>query len=84
MPKNIKKTDEIKVFRKAFCRKLPFHFSHVSEIVDGVEVLWFTTGENAIFDDPQNPETSCYCEDHEKCLKRGVGNVSPCYHSKMN
>jgi scavenger receptor class B, member 1 len=49
----------------------------------GVEVYWFTPSEYSIHDDLENPDTSCYCDSLEKCYKKGIGNVSPCYHGAL-
>lgn len=79
--KKVTKSDKLMVFRPAFCRKLAFYFSYAEELLNGVEVYWFTPNEFSLADNLENPDTSCYCDKLEKCYKRGVGNVSPCYHS---
>ncbi|CRK96535.1 CLUMA_CG009959, isoform A, partial [Clunio marinus] len=78
--KNVTKTDNLFVYRPGFCRRLGFHFSHSEYLIDGIEVLWFVVDINSLYDHPDNPETSCYCDKLEKCYQRGIGNASPCYH----
>lgn len=79
-PQNISKNEEFRVYRKAFCRTLPIRFDHAGEL-DGLEAYFFELAENAFDSDMDDPNSSCFCTD-TKCLKKGLGNITPCYYSK--
>lgn len=80
-PKSIKKNETFKVYRKAFCRTLPIRFSHSGEH-NGIEAYWFSLADNAFDDSDVDPASMCYCNKGKKCMKRGLGNITPCYYSK--
>lgn len=82
-PKNISKTEKFKVFRKAFCRTLPIEYSH-SGTEYGVNAYWFKLADNAFDDTLEDPDTMCYCSKDKTCMKRGLGNITPCYYSKIS
>ena len=79
-PRNIHKGETFRVYRKAFCRSLPIQYSH-SETVNGFKGYKFKLKENAFDSDLGDSETSCYCK-NKRCLKKGLGNIAPCYYSK--
>ncbi|CRK92365.1 CLUMA_CG005909, isoform A [Clunio marinus] len=79
-PKNISKTDGFRVYRKAFCRTLPIQYSHSGRQY-GIEGYWFKLSDNAFHDSIDDPETSCYCSKEKTCMKRGLGNITPCYYN---
>lgn len=70
---------EFRVYRKAFCRTIQMKHSH-SDRVRGTDVEWFRFDENAFSNDVNDPDSSCYC-DNGRCLKQGLGDISPCYYS---
>lgn len=78
----MKKNETFKVYRKAFCRTLPIRFSHSGEH-NGIEAYWFTLADNAFDDSDVDPASKCYCNRGKKCMKRGLGNITPCYYSKL-
>lgn len=80
-PKNISRNEKFKVYRKAFCRTLPIHYDH-SGLQYGIEAYWFKLSENAFDDSLDDPETMCFCNKDRTCMKRGLGNITPCYYSK--
>lgn len=79
-PRNISKTEVFNVYRKTFCRNLPIQFSHEARIY-GYDGYWFKLADNAFDSYNDDPASSCYC-DNKQCLKKGLGNISPCYYSK--
>lgn len=81
-PKNISETEIFNVYRKAFCRILPIKYSHAGRL-NGLEAYWFTLAADAFDNDIDDTKSSCYCTDN-KCLRKGLGNITPCYYSKYN
>ncbi|CAD6995134.1 unnamed protein product [Ceratitis capitata] len=78
-PRNIHKGETFRVYRKAFCRSLPIQYSH-PETVNGFKGYKFKLKENAFDSDLGDAETSCYCK-NKRCLKKGLGNIAPCYYN---
>ncbi|XP_017478631.1 PREDICTED: lysosome membrane protein 2-like, partial [Rhagoletis zephyria] len=78
-PRNIHKGETFRVYRKAFCRSLPIQYSH-PETVNGFKGYKFKLKENAFDSDLDDAETSCYCKS-KHCLKKGLGNITPCYYN---
>lgn len=81
-PKHITNTSTFKIYRKAFCRTLTIHYSHSGKQY-GIDAYWFKLAENAFDDSVDDPETSCYCKGEKTCMKRGLGNITPCYYSEI-
>ncbi|CAO1422491.1 unnamed protein product [Diamesa tonsa] len=79
-PKSIKKNETFKVYRKAFCRTLPIKYTHSGEH-NGIEAYWFSLADNAFDDSEVDPASMCYCNKGKKCMKRGLGNITPCYYN---
>jgi hypothetical protein len=71
------------VYRKAFCRTLPIEYSHTGEL-DGLEAYWFQLTDNAFESNADDPESTCYCDSNKKCLKKGLGKITPCYYSEYH
>lgn len=80
-PRNITKGETFRIYRKAFCRTLPISYSHPG-VVNGIEAYHFKLSSTAFDSDLHDPETSCFCKGN-KCLKKGLGNMTPCYYSKL-
>lgn len=80
-PKNVTKSEKFKIYRKAFCRHLPILYSHSGKI-SGVDAYWFELSEKAFYDRMDDNDTKCFCETESSCLKKGLGNIAPCYYSK--
>lgn len=81
-PRNIQKNETLKLYRKAFCRTLPIHFSHSGKH-NGIEAYWFKLADNVFDDSLDDPESMCYCRGEKTCMKKGLGNITPCYYSKI-
>ena len=80
-PQNISQNEVFRVYRKAFCRTLPIKFTHTGK-QDGLDAYWFALADNAFDDDIDDETSSCYCNSGQ-CLKKGLGNITPCYFSKF-
>ncbi|KAJ6637985.1 Scavenger receptor class B member 1 [Pseudolycoriella hygida] len=78
-PQNISQNEEFRVYRKAFCRTLPIRFDHAGEM-DGLQAYYFELAENAFDSEIDDPSSSCFCS-NGKCLKKGLGNITPCYYN---
>lgn len=74
--------EKFKVYRKAFCRTLPIHYSHSGKQY-GIDAYWFRLADNAFDDTLEDIDTACYCSKDKTCMKRGLGNITPCYYSKL-
>lgn len=81
-PKNVTKNEKFKMYRKAFCRLFPIYFSHAGKL-HGIDAYWFELSENAFYDQSVDDDTSCFCESENSCLRKGLGNIAPCYFSKQ-
>lgn len=69
-PKNISHNEKFKVYRKAFCRTLPIHYSHSGKQY-GIDAFWFKLSDNAFDDSLDDPDTMCFCSKEKTCMKRG-------------
>lgn len=59
---------------------MPIKYSHAGRL-NGLEAYWFTLAADAFDNDIDDTKSSCYCTDN-KCLRKGLGNITPCYYSK--
>lgn len=75
--------EKFKFYRKAFCRTLPIQFVQSGKQY-GYDAYWFKLADNAFDDSLDDPETKCYCRGEKTCMKRGLGNITPCYYSKIS
>lgn len=82
-PKNVTKMEKFKMYRRAFCRVLPIYYSHSGSLF-GLDAYWFELSENAFYDRLEDPDTKCFCETPGNCLRKGLGNISPCYYSEWS
>ncbi|KAM7363506.1 lysosome membrane protein 2 isoform 2-T2 [Cochliomyia hominivorax] len=78
-PRNITKGETFRIYRKAFCRTLPIVYSHPGTL-DGIEAYHFKLHEKAFDSDLNDRDSSCFCV-NKKCLKKGLGNITPCYYN---
>ncbi|EDV42341.1 uncharacterized protein Dana_GF17933, isoform A [Drosophila ananassae] len=78
-PLDMDENDEFFLYRRTFCRRLHVKFNQ-SVSINGMDGLQFTMPPNAFDSHLDDSNSSCFCKNN-KCLKRGVGNVSPCYYS---
>lgn len=82
-PRSVTKNEKFKAYRVAFCRTLPIQYSHSGKQY-GLNANWYKLADNAFDDSLEDPESSCYCAREQKCLKRGLGDITPCYYSECN
>lgn len=74
--------EDFRVYRKAFCRTLPLRHKH-SDRDKGINVEWFEFDGRAFHNDATDPESSCYCDEQQRCLRQGLSDISPCYYSEF-
>lgn len=65
----------------AFCRTLPIEYSHAGSEY-GLDANFFKLTDNAFDDSVDDPNSSCYCSQEKTCMKKGLGNITPCYYRK--
>ncbi|RZB77492.1 scavenger receptor class B, member 1-like, partial [Asbolus verrucosus] len=78
-PPNLKENSTVKLYRRAFCRPVPFVYKNRSFSKDGFEGITFEVDKLFLARPEENPENSCYCVDGE-CLPKGLGSLAPCYY----
>ncbi|XP_073978574.1 lysosome membrane protein 2-like isoform X2 [Rhodnius prolixus] len=78
-PRNINTNHTFKVYRRAFCRPLPFLFDKQITMKGGYPAFLFKFPEDIL--DPNNPDNKCYCNKNEGCLPKGLSDLSPCYYN---
>lgn len=49
---------------------------------DGLDAYVFNLADNAFESDMDDPGSNCYCL-NKQCLKKGLGDITPCYYSKF-
>uniref|UniRef100_A0A1A9ZZ29 Scavenger receptor class B member 1 n=1 Tax=Glossina pallidipes TaxID=7398 RepID=A0A1A9ZZ29_GLOPL len=78
-PHDIEKGEILRIYRKTFCRTLPIVFTHPSTI-NGIEAYNFKLHEKSFDSDLSDGDSSCFCK-NRKCLRKGLGNITPCYYN---
>uniref|UniRef100_A0A1A9WGN3 Scavenger receptor class B member 1 n=1 Tax=Glossina brevipalpis TaxID=37001 RepID=A0A1A9WGN3_9MUSC len=78
-PRDIERGEILRIYRKTFCRTLPIVFTHPSTI-NGIEASNFKLHEKSFSSDLDDADSSCFCK-NRKCLKKGLGNITPCYYN---
>ncbi|XP_054002361.1 scavenger receptor class B member 1 [Hylaeus anthracinus] len=79
-PSNLDKYATFRIFRKSFCRAIPIVFK--KEVwLDGVNGYLYTVAENFLDPPDQNPDNGCFCWNKNKCLKKGLSDMTPCYYN---
>ncbi|CAB0014911.1 unnamed protein product, partial [Nesidiocoris tenuis] len=79
MPANLQPNSSFTIFRRAFCRPLPFVYVGQEITRQGYRAFRYSFPDNIL--DPDNPDNKCYCK-KDGCLKRGLSDLSPCYYSQ--
>lgn len=78
-PRNVSKDTNYRLFRRTFCRTIPLEYSH-SKSFRYVNTNVYELPANAFDGDLDDPRNACACKDN-KCLRKGLGNMAPCYYS---
>ncbi|KAH8306081.1 hypothetical protein KR018_001221, partial [Drosophila ironensis] len=78
-PLDMNENDEFLLYRRTFCRRLHVKFNS-SVNIGGIDGLRYDMQPNAFDSELGNSNSSCFCKNN-RCLKKGVGSVSPCYYS---
>ncbi|XP_015601964.1 scavenger receptor class B member 1 isoform X1 [Cephus cinctus] len=79
-PDNLDRNAVFRVYRKAFCRTMPIVFK--KEVVEnGFPAYLYSLSDDFLETPDKNPDNECYCRKMEKCLKKGLTDVTPCYYN---
>lgn len=78
-PPNMKDNSTFKLYRRAFCRPVPMNFESRSLSKEGFDAVNFRVDQLFLATPEENPENACYCY-QGKCLRKGLGSLSPCYY----
>ncbi|KAH8409656.1 hypothetical protein KR222_000810, partial [Zaprionus bogoriensis] len=78
-PRDMNENDTFYLYRRTFCRRLEVKFNRTLTF-KGMDAVEFKMDPNIFDSDLQNENSSCFCKNNH-CLKKGVGNVSPCYYN---
>ncbi|XP_017143381.1 lysosome membrane protein 2 [Drosophila miranda] len=78
-PRDINEKDAFYLYRRTFCRKLPLKFNS-TRTYNGIDGYEFVMEPDVFDSELGNPNSSCFCKNN-RCLKKGVGSVSPCYYN---
>ncbi|XP_068155739.1 lysosome membrane protein 2 [Drosophila tropicalis] len=78
-PLDMNEQDMFYIYRRTFCRRLPMRFNRTA-MYDGMNGFEFVMEPNVFDSELHNSNSSCFCKNN-RCLKQGVGNVSPCYYN---
>lgn len=78
-PKNLTENSTIKLYRRSFCRPVPFHYIGKATTKYGMEGIQYQVNQSFLDPLKTNPDSYCY-QKKDKILKKGIGNLAPCYH----
>ncbi|GAB0093081.1 scavenger receptor class B member 1 [Sergentomyia squamirostris] len=78
-PKRFRKNEQFSIYRKAFCRKMKIEYFHSSRL-GLLPASWFHFAKDTFYNSHDDPDSECYCR-NKKCLKQGLGDISPCYYN---
>ncbi|XP_017848941.1 scavenger receptor class B member 1 [Drosophila busckii] len=78
-PRDMNAQDTFYIYRRTFCRRLPMKFNRTLDF-KGLDAFEFVMEPHIFDSELHNDNTSCFCKNNQ-CLKKGVGNVSPCYYN---
>ncbi|KAI8046205.1 hypothetical protein M5D96_002405 [Drosophila gunungcola] len=78
-PLDMDENDEFFLYRRTFCRRLPVKFNRTTSY-NGLDAFEFVMEPDSFDSELDNANSSCYCKNN-RCLKKGVGSVSPCYYN---
>ncbi|KAK4878292.1 hypothetical protein RN001_010798 [Aquatica leii] len=78
-PPNFSKNASFVLYRHGFCRPLPISFNH-SDSKYGFDAYTYRIDHDFLATKEENPNNHCFCL-KQKCLPKGVGDLSPCYYN---
>ncbi|XP_062123737.1 lysosome membrane protein 2 [Drosophila sulfurigaster albostrigata] len=78
-PRDMNEEDEFFIYRRTFCRRLPLKFVRTLKFW-GQDAFEYTMEPHIFDSELGNVNSSCFCKNNQ-CLRRGVGNVAPCYYN---
>ncbi|KAF6210678.1 hypothetical protein GE061_013785 [Apolygus lucorum] len=77
LPPNLQPNSSFTIFRRAFCRPLPFVYTGQEITKQGYRAFKYTFRDDIM--DPNSIDNKCYCS-KGGCLPYGLSDVSPCYY----
>lgn len=80
-PSHLNKQAVFRVFRKSFCRALPIIFQEELVSKEGISVYKYGFADNFLDPPDINPDNQCLCKKNNKCLKKGLSDLTPCYYN---
>nr|UEN71287.1 sensory neuron membrane protein 2 [Gregopimpla kuwanae] len=80
-PTHLNKNAVFRVFRKAFCRAFPIEFKKEVVTESGLLGYQYSLTDDFLDQPDTNPENECYCRKMDKCLKKGLSDLTPCYYN---
>ncbi|XP_044258717.1 scavenger receptor class B member 1-like isoform X1 [Tribolium madens] len=78
-PPNMPENTSVKLYRRAFCRPVPFNYKGKAETKTGFRGMTFEVDKLFLATPEENPDNHCYCP-KDGCLPKGLGSLSPCYY----
>lgn len=78
-PMEIKKSMNMKLFRRVFCRPVVLDFLEETQTPQGFRTYKYTLQKNIFASPEENSDNSCYCY-QGKCPGRGLQPISACYY----
>ncbi|XP_018319313.1 scavenger receptor class B member 1 [Agrilus planipennis] len=78
-PRHLKRNTTFKLYRRAFCRPVPFVYESEGYTNEGFHSYTYTVADNFLAKGSENPENQCFCL-NGNCLPRGLGDMTPCYY----
>ncbi|EDW67869.1 scavenger receptor class B member 1 [Drosophila virilis] len=78
-PRDMNEHDTFHIYRRTFCRLLPMKFNRTLNF-KGLDAYEYVMEPHIFDSELHSVNSSCFCKNNH-CLKRGVGNVSPCYYN---
>lgn len=78
-PTHIDKHAVFRIYRKSLCRPVPIVFKQ-EVLENGLNAYLYNIPDNFLDPPDQNPDNACYCRNKDKCLKKGLSDLTPCYY----
>lgn len=84
-PDTIRQKEEVYVYFKESCRRLPMVYEKEVEFLNGKVLVYKYVLPDTVFDSPEsNPENQCFCNmETGSCAPQGLFNCSLCVLGKL-
>lgn len=80
LPRNLKKSMPVNIFRNAFCRPVQLSFVEEGTSPLGFKAFRYTIDNKTFASPEENPDNICYCH-NGVCPGKGVQNIGTCYYN---